>query len=82
MRTGIPSARRLARDFCHDRGMDGAGILDYHKSSRFAYRPLQRLGLEIPRLTWFDWMGFLAAWMVVGGLVGLLIWLAEASGSS
>ncbi len=56
-------------------GMGGA-ILDYHKSSRFAYRRLQQLGLEIPRLTWFDWAGFLAAWMVVGGLIALLIWLA------
>ncbi len=46
------------------------------KSSRFAYRRLQELGLEIPRLSWFDWGGFLAAWLLVGGLIGLLIWLA------
>ncbi len=56
-------------------GMEGA-LLDYHKSSRFAYRRLQKLGLEIPRLTPFDWGGFLAAWVLVGGLIGLLIWLA------
>ena len=49
---------------------------DYRKSSRFAYRRLQELGLEIPRLSWFDWGGFLAAWVMVGGLIGLLIWLA------
>ena len=40
--------------------------LDYAKSSRFAYRRLQKLGLEIPRLSWFDWAGFLAAWVLVG----------------
>ena len=56
-------------------GMEGI-VLDYRKSSRFAYRRLQKLGLEIPRLTWFDWGGFLAAWVLVGGLIGLLIWLA------
>ena len=27
-------------------------------------------------MTWFDWGGFLAAWVLVGGLIGLLIWLA------
>jgi hypothetical protein len=37
---------------------------------------LQELGLEIPRLSWFDWGGFLAAWVLVGGLIGLLTWLA------
>ncbi len=56
-------------------GMEGIA-LDYRKSSRFAYPRLQKLGLEIPRLTWFDWGGFLAAWLLVGGLIGLLIWLA------
>ncbi len=55
-------------------GMEGIA-LDYHKSSRFAYPRLQKLGLEIPRMTWFDWGGFLAAWVLVGGLIGLLIWL-------
>jgi hypothetical protein len=55
--------------------MEGA-LLDYHKSSRFAYGRLQILGLEIPRMTWFDWGGFLAAWVLVGGLIALLIWLA------
>ena len=56
----------------------GLGVvrLDYQKSSRFAYRRLQDLGLEIPRLSWFDWGGFLAAWLLVGGLIGLLTWLA------
>ena len=38
---------------------------------------LQRLGLEIPRMTWFDWGGFLAAWVLVGCLIALFgIWLA------
>ena len=47
-------------------GMDGI-VLDYRKSSRFAYASLQKLGLEIPRMTWFDWGGFLApgSWWVV-----------------
>ena len=57
-------------------GMEGI-VLDYRKSSRFAYPRLQKLGLEIPRMTWFDWGGFLAAWVLVGGLIGLLIWLAD-----
>ena len=56
-------------------GMDGT-VLDYRKSSRFAYPRLQKLGLEIPRMTWFDWGGFLAAWVLVGALIVLLIWLA------
>ncbi len=51
--------------------------LDYRKSSRFAYAGLQRLGLEVPRFTWFDGLGFVAAWALVGGLIGLLIWLSR-----
>ena len=51
--------------------------LDYRKSSRFAYHRLQALGLEIPRLSWFDSGGFLAAWVLVAGLIGLLTWLAQ-----
>ena len=56
-------------------GLEGTP-LDYRKSSRFAYARLQVLGLEIPRLTWFDVVGFLAAWVLVGGLIGLLVWLS------
>ena len=56
-------------------GMDGV-YLDYRLSSRWAYAGLQRLGLEVPRLSWFDWAGFVAAWAGVGGLIGLLTWLA------
>ena len=67
LRTTCPRPPRI--------GMDGV-LLDYRKSSRWAYRRLQELGLEIPRLTWFDWVGFLAAWVFVGGLIGLLTWLA------
>jgi Na+/proline symporter len=55
----------------------GETRLDYRKSSRFAYARLQELGLEIPRLTWFDGLGFLAAWLLVGGLIGLLVVLAR-----
>ncbi len=57
-------------------GMEGT-VLDYRKSSRFAYARLQKLGVELPRLTWFDWLGFVVAWVLVGGLIGLLIWLAS-----
>jgi Na+/proline symporter len=57
-------------------GMEGIA-LDYRKSSRFVYPTLQKLGLEIPRMTWFDWGGFLAAWVLVGALIVLLVWLAE-----
>jgi Na+/proline symporter len=56
-------------------GMDGLA-LDYRKSSSFAYARLQQLGIELPRMTWFDWAGFLAAWVLVLGLISLLIWLA------
>ncbi len=35
-------------------GIEGTA-LDYRKSSRFAYARLQKLGVEIPRMTWFDW---------------------------
>ena len=37
-------------------GMDGV-YLDYRQSSRWAYQGLQRFGLEVPRLSWFDWLG-------------------------
>jgi hypothetical protein len=57
-------------------GMDGV-VLDYRMTSRWAHQGFQRMGLEIPRLTWFDWAGFLAAWVGVGGLIGLLTWLAD-----
>jgi hypothetical protein len=57
-------------------GMQGL-LLDYRKSSRFACEGLQKLGLEIPRMTWFDWGGFLAAWVLVAVLIELLIWLAS-----
>jgi hypothetical protein len=57
-------------------GLDGPA-LDYRKSSRFAYPRLQSLGLEIPRFTPFDCVGFLVAWLLVGGLIWLLMWLAR-----
>ena len=56
-------------------GLEGTR-LDYRKSSRFAYPWLQTFGIEVPRLTWFDWGGFLVAWVFVGGLIWLLTWLA------
>ena len=56
-------------------GMEGI-LLDYHKSSRFAYGRLQKTWRGNPAYDSFDWGGFLAAWVLVGGLIGLLIWLA------
>jgi Na+/proline symporter len=56
-------------------GMEGA-LLDYRKSSAYAYPRLQRLGIEVPRMTVVDWGGFLAAWALVGALIALLVWLS------
>ena len=56
-------------------GMAGV-TLDYRKSSVYAYRGLQRMGIELPRMTWFDWGGFVLAWILVGALVALLVFLA------
>lgn len=56
-------------------GMDGI-ILDYKRASRFAYPGLQRIGFELPRMTPFDLGGFIAAWALVGALIGLLVWLS------
>ncbi len=57
-------------------GIDGM-TLDYARASAAAYQRLQRLGLEIPRLNPIDWGGFLAAWVIVGALVALLLCLAR-----
>lgn len=61
-------------------GMDGV-VLDYRRTSRFAYPGLQRLGIEIPKLGPADWGGFLGAWVLVGVLIALLIWLSGIGGS-
>lgn len=50
--------------------------LDYAKASHNAYPSLQRWGIEIPRMTWSDWGGFLGAWGLVLALIGLLAWLS------
>ena len=50
---------------------------DYERASAFAYRSLQRFGLEVPRMDRVDWGGFLLAWGFVGVLVMLLLWLAR-----
>ncbi len=57
-------------------GLDGT-TLDYERTSQFAYAGLQRLGIEVPRLSLTDWSGFLLAWATVGGLIALLVWLAS-----
>jgi hypothetical protein len=54
----------------------GGVKLDYRKSSAYAYRGLQRWGIELPRMTWFDWGGFVLAWILVGALLALLAFLA------
>ena len=56
-------------------GLDGAAF-DYEKARDYGYAGLRPLGLEIPRMTWFDWGGFLVAWLLVGVLVGGLVLLA------
>jgi Na+/proline symporter len=56
-------------------GLDGRAF-DYAKARSYGYAALRRFGLEIPRMTWFDWGGFLAAWVLVGALIGLLVFLA------
>jgi Na+/proline symporter len=53
--------------------------LDYHKATQFGYTALRRFGFELPRLTFTDCAGFLAAWVMVGGLIGLLLFLATLS---
>lgn len=60
-------------------GLEGVK-LDYRKSSSYAYRGLQRLGIELPRMTWFDWGGFVLAWIFVGALVALVVFLAGLGG--
>jgi hypothetical protein len=60
-------------------GLDGKS-LDYAKASRHGCRGLAQWGLEIPRWKPSDWLGFLAAWVIVGALVGLLAWLAGVGG--
>jgi hypothetical protein len=57
-------------------GMHGI-LLDYDKASLNGYRFLRRWGIEIPRMTWCDWSGFLGAWGLVVALIGLLAWLAS-----
>ena len=61
-------------------GMDGL-MLDYRKASAYAYRGLQRIGIELPRLTWFDWGGFVLAWIFVGALVALVLVLSRLGAS-
>ncbi|MBI3839032.1 MAG: sodium:solute symporter family protein [Planctomycetia bacterium] len=55
-------------------GMDGVK-LDYRKSSSYAHQRLLRWGIEIPRMTWFDWGGFVLAWILVGALLALMLFL-------
>ncbi len=57
-------------------GLHGIAI-DYGKASQFAYPGLRKIGIEIPRMSFIDWAGFLAAWLTVGGLIALLVWLAS-----
>jgi Na+/proline symporter len=56
-------------------GLSGRS-LDYASVASFASPTWRRFGFEIPRFTPTDWLGFLIAWAMVGGLIGLLVWLA------
>ena len=42
-----------------------------------AYQGPRKYALELPRLTVVDVGGFLGAWVLVGVLIGLLMWLAS-----
>ncbi len=55
--------------------LDGV-VLDYERARHYAYAGLARRGIEIPRLNWFDWAGFVLAWGLVALLIMLLRWLA------
>jgi hypothetical protein len=41
---------------------------------------LRALGFELPRLGLVDWGGFLLAWSMVAGLIGLLLLVAGRGG--
>jgi Na+/proline symporter len=53
-------------------GLHGV-LLDYGAVAHLGIKSLRRLGIEIPRWSRVDWAGFLAAWILVGGLVTLLV---------
>lgn len=53
------------------------GGLDYEKAAGLAYSGLRKIGIEIPRLSLFDWGGFVLAWGMVAGLIALLAWLSQ-----
>lgn len=57
-------------------GLHGT-VLDYDRAAHFGMKSVRPLGLEIPRMTWFDIVGFVAAWGLVGALIALLAWLAR-----
>lgn len=51
--------------------------LDYKLASeRWGYRFTRSLGLELPRMTFLDWAGFIFAWIVVGLIIALFAFLA------
>jgi len=58
-------------------GLQGPG-LDYAKTAHLGYAGLRRLGLEIPRMGWMEWGGFIVAWVTVGALLALLYGLSRA----
>ena len=75
-----PAAHSVAAALSEEPASTTEGValqLDYRKASAFAYRGLQRFGVEIPRFARIDWGGFLTAWGLVGVFIVLLIWLAR-----
>ena len=68
----------LPAESFHEEAMLGLhGVsLDYEKASQLASPRLQRLGFEIPRLSFSDCAGFAGAWATVAGLIALLVWLS------
>ena len=55
----------------------GETRLDFEVVADNAYQGPRKYALELPRLTVVDWGGFVGAWVLVGALIGLLMWLAS-----
>lgn len=53
------------------------GPLDYERAVALAVPALARRGIVLPRFNRVDGVGFLAAWVFVGLLILLLLWLAS-----
>ena len=78
--TPVGKEKEVATDRTYDAALTiglAGKPLDFKAAESFGYSGARRFGLEIPRLTWIDWGGFLLAWAVVAGLIVMLVWLAS-----